>query len=114
MMMVEKRKGSNDPSREERSVAGEIDGALSGALQPDAVQRDEVVEPGRGLDEGDLLVALDGREDALVELGVLAHPRVAVVDERVAEVLGGDRRQDHEPLLKELRAESKKINLCSF
>ena len=69
------------------------------------IERDEIIEPRRRLDERDLLVALDRRKDALVELCVLAHPRVAVVDERVAQVLGRDRGQHHEPLLQELGAE---------
>ena len=58
--------------------------------------------PARGIDENDLSVALEAREDPVVKLGVLAHPRVAIVDVGGSDVLVSHVGQHNEPLLEEL------------
>ena len=61
--------------------------------------------PARGIDENDLSVALEAREDPVVKLGVLAHPRVAIVDVGGSDVLVSHVGQHNEPLLEELSPE---------
>lgn len=65
-----------------------------------------VVQLRRGVDEYQFSVALQRRQVAIVELGVLAHPAVAVVDVSGVDLLVRRRRQAVEPLLQELCSES--------
>ena len=48
---------------------------------------------------------LERRQNAVVVLGVLSHPRVGVVDVRPVDILVGHLGQHHEPLLQKLRPE---------
>ncbi|KAG9341392.1 hypothetical protein JZ751_019199 [Albula glossodonta] len=63
-------------------------------------------QPSRRVNEQELLAALQAREQSLVILGVLAHPRVAVVDVDGCHVLVGKTREDHKPLGQEVSLEA--------
>ncbi|MFN9903429.1 MAG: hypothetical protein ACK55Z_32580, partial [bacterium] len=65
-----------------------------------------VIEPAGRVDENNLAVALQRHENAVVELGVLPHPGVAVVQVGQVDVLVGHLRQHDKPLLEEFRAKS--------
>lgn len=64
---------------------------------------DVLGQPGGGVDEQQLLAALQAGQEPLVVLGVLPHPRVAVVDVDGRYVLVGEPREDDEPFGKEVR-----------
>lgn len=70
------------------------------------VRLDVLGQPGGRVDEQQLLAALEAREQPLVVLGVLAHPRVAVVHKHGRHVLIGKIREDHKPLGEEISLEA--------
>ena len=66
-----------------------------------------IFKPARRVNEDYFPVSFEACEDSIVELGVLANPRVAVVDVGGSDVLVRDVRQNDKPLLKKLGSESK-------
>ena len=66
------------------------------------VRRYVIIQPARRVYEYQLAVVLQRHQDALVELCVLAHPGVAVVQVGLRDVLVCHVRQHHEPLLQKL------------
>lgn len=63
-------------------------------------------QPGGGVDEQQLLAALQSRQQSLVVLGVLPHPRVAVIDKHSGHILVSKVREDHKPLGQEVGLET--------
>lgn len=70
------------------------------------VRLDVLGQLGRGVDELEPLAALQARQQPLVVLGVLPHPRVAVVDVHGRHVLVGEAGEHHEPLGQEVGLEA--------
>ena len=74
------------------------------------VRRYVIIQPARRVYEYQLAVVLQRHQDALVELCVLAHPGVAVVQVGLRDVLVRHVRQHHEPLLQKLGPGKKRLN----